>query len=117
MYDMTDKISRYYALGPSEFLWLLAHAKAAFTDSFHGSVFSIIYEKPLYMFRREDANNYMFSRLETLLSKFKLTERIIDNSEQLWQRGWCDYGEVHKILKWEQDKLWTYLKKAMQSKS
>ncbi len=37
------------------------------TDSYHGSIFSIIYNKPFVVFDREDNIVNMNSRLETLL--------------------------------------------------
>ena len=36
-----------YALGPSEFIYMISHAKLILTDSFHASVFSFIFEKVL----------------------------------------------------------------------
>lgn len=36
-----------YALGPSEFIYMISHAKLILTDSFHACVFSFIFEKPL----------------------------------------------------------------------
>lgn len=37
---------------PDEFVWLIAHADCVLTDSFHGSVFSILYHRPFMVFDR-----------------------------------------------------------------
>lgn len=70
-----------YALGPAEFLYVLMHASYVLTDSFHGTVFSILFERQFFVFRRKEAGvKDMFSRLETLLQKFGFKER-----EQPWE--------------------------------
>ena len=116
IFDVMDDKSKLSSMGPSEFLWTLAHAEMVFTDSFHGSVFAIIYEKPLLVFKREGKNNYMFSRLETFLRKFRLEDRIITDLNKLPQEIDTDYSEIHTILKEEQRKLWLFLYSFFQSR-
>lgn len=66
----------YYAVNPAEFVYLIHHAKAVFTDSFHGSVFSIIMKTPFVVFDRiEVGGKGMSSRIETLLNTFLLEDR------------------------------------------
>ncbi len=43
--------------GPAEFLSLVKHAGAVCTDSLHGTVFSMLYERPLYNVRRRAEND------------------------------------------------------------
>ena len=38
------KGTKYYEIGPQHFLYVLHHADYICTDSFHGSVFSILFE-------------------------------------------------------------------------
>lgn len=52
--DKTDP--KHYAIGPDEFVWLVHHADTVCTDSFHASVFSIIFERNLRVFRRKEKN-------------------------------------------------------------
>lgn len=62
-----------YSTSPDEFLWLVANCDIVFTDSFHGSVFSIINEKPFRFFdRNTDFVGNMSSRLNTLFDKFQI---------------------------------------------
>lgn len=55
--------------GPSEFLGLIDGACYVFTDSFHCTVFSLLFDKKFEVFRRQQ-NGFekMFSRIEELLS-------------------------------------------------
>ena len=55
--------------GPCEFLSLIDNAKYVFTDSFHCSVFSILFDKSFTVFRRKQSGfEKMFGRIEDLLS-------------------------------------------------
>lgn len=67
----------YYLLNPGEFIWMIKHAQIVLTDSFHCAAFSIIFHQQFWVFERKDGElKDMFSRMETLLSKFGLTDRI-----------------------------------------
>lgn len=71
-YAQQEQISVYELLkttpevGPAEFLWLIHHAHSVVTDSFHGSVFSLLFHKRLFVLRRKDHLGDMSSRFETL---------------------------------------------------
>lgn len=70
-----------WIIGPAEFVYLYEHAEAAFVDSFHGSVFSILFNKPFLVFDRigTSGTGNMNSRIETLLNTFGLEEhRVTD---------------------------------------
>lgn len=62
-----------FSYDPSEFLWLIHHAKIIFTDSFHACVFSMLYNKPFRVFERNDKEILeMGSRISNLLKIFRL---------------------------------------------
>lgn len=63
---------------PSEFVNLISQAQAVFTDSFHGSVFSIIFEKYFEVFSRKGNAKSMDSRIDTLLGDLDLLDRWHD---------------------------------------
>ena len=86
----------YYVYGPQEVLFALEHADYVLTDSFHGSVFSILLHKQFYAFERKEGGASMSSRLDTLLSTFGLEGRRAgsvknDINEDTW-------NEVEKRL-------------------
>ena len=113
--DICDPNSEYYNIGPSEFLYLEKNAFLICTDSFHSSVFAILYNRPFIIFDREDKEEKMNSRLDTLINKFKLKNRKFEGSiteENLNH----DYSEAYKILEEERKKSEAFLKKALEIK-
>lgn len=68
----------YYLVGPSQFLYLVEHAELVLTDSFHCTVFSIIFHRDFYVFERKDSvlKSSMFTRMESLLSKLGFQDRV-----------------------------------------
>lgn len=66
---------RLDAAGPADFLSLIQNADYVLTDSFHATVFSLLFEKPFAVFPRGDAPR-MGSRLQTLTELFGCSERF-----------------------------------------
>lgn len=113
--SILDKKSPFYECGPSEFLYLEKNAFLICTDSFHSSVFGILYNTPFLVFEREDSNASMNSRLDTLLSKFKLEDRRY--KEKITKKDLkCDYTEAYTILDKERIKSMNFLKNALNIK-
>lgn len=113
--NILDRKSPFYECGPSEFLYLEKNAFLICTDSFHSSVFGILYNTPFLVFEREDNNVSMNSRLDTLLSKFKLENRRYKGKITKKDLS-CNYTEAHKILEKERIKSMNFLKKALDIK-
>ncbi len=70
---------RLSGITPFEFVALIKYAKAVFTDSFHGSVFSILYHKDFFVFNKESAGLHN-SRIYSLLDQFDLMQRFCDTT-------------------------------------
>lgn len=113
--DILDKNSPFYQTGPSEFLYLEKNAFLICTDSFHSCVFAILYNRPFVVFEREDNTVSMNSRIETLINKFQLENRIFKNSI-IEENIKHDYTNAYKILEQERNKSMKFLKKALESK-
>lgn len=112
--NILDKNDPFYLIGPSEFLWLEKHAFLICTDSFHSSVFAILYNRPFVVFKREEKNvESMNSRIETLISKFKLVNREYNGSSITKENLNHDYSEAYKILDKERKKSNLFLKNAL----
>lgn len=113
--NLLDKNDPFYETGPSEFLYLEKNAFLICTDSFHSCVFAIIFDRPFINFLREDSRVNMNSRLETLLSKFKLEKRRYNGkiTDELLKH---DYNETYKILDKERKKANDFIKKALDFK-
>ena len=103
----------WYGTGPAEFIWLIEHCSLMCTDSFHGSVFSVLMDVPFIVFEREDEIKAMSSRIDTLLSTLRLEDRRFNNqsSEEIFKK---EYAHIPEILKTERDKAIHFLKNAME---
>lgn len=64
------------AAGPGEFVWLVANAKAVVTTSFHGTAFSVIFNRPFYSVIPKGMSNS--GRILNLVSKFNLSDRVVN---------------------------------------
>lgn len=111
--NVLDRQSEFYDIGPSEFLYLEKNAFLVCTDSFHSSVFSILYNTPFVVFNRKDKLAPMNSRIETLLSKFKLEGRKFNGKIDNDMLN-CNYIEAKEILEEEKLKVEKFMKKTFE---
>lgn len=74
-FDFGDQ--QLFDVGPAEFLSYIKNADYVVTDSFHGTVFSILFEKEFVVFNRfkSGKRGSTNSRIDTLLGMFGLEER------------------------------------------
>ena len=108
--DIRDK--KTYLAGPSEFIDYINSASVLFTDSFHGCVFSILLETPFVVYERIGSTS-MYSRIDTLLSKFQLESRKAENIKTMDEIFKVDYSHIPPILEAERKKAFDYLKEAL----
>lgn len=71
-----------YNAGPQNFISYIKHAECVFTDSFHGSVFSLIYERQFFVFNRKGENR-MVSRIYSLMDLFECSERFCNTERKI----------------------------------
>ena len=116
--NLLDKNDPYYISGPQDYISLIKNAELVCTDSFHSSVFPILYDVPFIVFDRYESNpitnskNKMNSRIETLLKKFKLEDRKFNgilNKDSFNH----NYEKAYKILEEERIKAKRFLMKAL----
>ena len=67
---------------PEDFLGLIAHADQVFTDSFHASVFSLIFQRQFAVFPRL-GHEKMSQRLYSLTQLYDIPERFCDTVEKI----------------------------------
>lgn len=99
-------------VGPGEFVNLIANSRGVFTDSFHGTVFSIIFQRPFVVFSRpfESGCGEMNSRLDTLLKTFDFEDRRIRNINELQEMDFdCDFQTTTKLLERKKKEAIAYL--------
>ncbi|OWZ83232.1 polysaccharide pyruvyl transferase family protein [Natranaerobius trueperi] len=109
--DISNK--EIYTSDPSEFVDLINSASLVFTDSFHGTVFSIIMQTPFFSVERKGVDPTMFSRLENLLKKFKFENRKWNSNINKRDVLEVDFSHVKSILDTERAKAFNYIKEAI----
>lgn len=94
----------------STWLYAFKNAEYVFTDSFHGSVFSIIFERQFFVF---DNPNRGSSRLISLLNTFNLLSRLIQDDCHPHLQELIDYSLIkHKLYLAKSDSI-NFLDKAI----
>ncbi len=101
-------------VSPEEFLGLVKQAAYVCTDSFHGSIFSILMEKEFFCFKRfrESAWNNQNSRIYNLLDKFELTSRLSEEHSPILMEK-MNYKRIAEILKECRREAFVYLEYAL----
>lgn len=108
--NILDPNSDYYTCDPQEFLYLEKKAFLICTDSYHSSIFAILFERPFIVFEREDQHLKMNSRLDTLLDMLNLNNhKSIDEIPENYLD--TDYSETFQILETEKNKSLYFLEK------
>ena len=102
MGDIKEKDT--YRTGPREFIDYINSCSLMCTDSYHGLVFSILFEKPFIVFERANSMN-MYSRINTLLDKFDFNSRKVENVLSEENVFTIDFKYVAPILEAERKKV------------
>ena len=99
---------KLYDVGVDQFLWLVDHAEAVITSSFHGAVFSTIFEKNVCLV----TDPVRPSRLDNLanmlaIEKCGITEVLSQNT---------DYAKAREVIAKEREKSMAYLEEILNGK-
>ena len=112
IYAITDTYPQGYAdrnfskAGPVEFVRLIEGCQAFMSNSFHGTAFSILFHKPLFVFERH--RHAVNSRMESLLTLFEMKDRIVTDTGSLDAQG-IDWEKVEEIRQRELTKSEKFL--------
>ena len=101
-----NDVKNVMGVGPCEFLSLILNAEHIVTDSFHGTAFSIIFNKDFYAIPYKGTE----SRFIDMLSILKLEDRIIEDVRDIKKRV-VDYNEVRELIHKEQERANNYFKR------
>ena len=113
--ESDNKILNIRDFGPLEFLGLYAKASIVLTTSFHGTVFSLIFEKPFYTIAPKSKNNN--SRQQGLLNLIKHPERLIMEGDTFPDGKYfdIDFKLIKNILDDERQKSILFLENALKT--
>ena len=111
--ESDKKILNIRDAGPREFLGIYQKAAIVLTTSFHGSIFSLIFQKPFYTITPNSKNNN--ARQQSLLSMIGLEDRLIKEGDDFPNKGTIeiDFGPVQQIINNEKNKSIDYLVNAI----
>ena len=103
--------------GPKEFLSYIMSADMIFTDSFHASIFSLIFQKSFVAFKRfEDGkDNDQNSRFYNLFDELGIKDHFVEinNVEKVYSVHTIDWNSVNNQIEILRRKSISYLKKAL----
>ena len=98
-----------YSKGPIDFVNAFRNAEYVITNSFHGTVFSIIYEKKFYSV----LPIARAGRIKDLLDKLNLGSRIVDKEEDINLDENIDYTVANEKIEEMRKHSIEYLKKGV----
>lgn len=106
------------AIGPLDFVKLISKADYICTDSFHGSAFSMIFQKQFYAFYKSSQNSKMSvnSRIDSMLGWAGITDRIIKSPIEVLEDSLLkpiNYEEVSKRLEEKREMSFQFLKSSL----
>lgn len=110
-YKKSFNIKYIKSAGPDEFLGLFKNAEYIITNSFHGTIFSINFNKHFFTELLPETKGTN-SRMVDVLELFNLSDRIINDSEITNIELKIDYKKVNEILKYERNRSLMLLKQA-----
>lgn len=114
IYSINDTYPLLYAdknfnnAGPIEFLTMIYHCDAFISNSFHGTAFSIMFNKPVFVFNRH--RHKVNSRMESLMTLFNLKQCIepdCNNIRSITDN--FDFKKINQILDAERNKSLNFI--------
>lgn len=104
-------VRHIYDAGPSEFLYLFSQASYVVTSSFHGTAFSINFQKPFFTIIR--CSNNKNNRMQSLISKLQIKDRLLQESSHMPHKFEIDYKLMKQNLIAEREQSIRYLVAAL----
>lgn len=100
---------------PEEFLYLYLHASFVFTDSYHGTCFSVKYNKPFVSVINNPRGGFRYKLFEML----GLNDRLVSNTDEIYSTDIIfkeiDYTPVNKIIEEKSKFAIDWLKNALKN--
>lgn len=104
----------YPDCGPQEFIGYISNAEYVLTDSYHGMLFSIIYQRQFWSIAREYGEFDQSSRQLSVLEMLGLNVRYCRTQDAI-TGDIIDYEVVQKRINNEREKSLNYLRRALEN--
>lgn len=107
--NVNAKIKKGYkqCANPLDFISYIAHADYVVSASFHGTAFSILFEKQFFCFIRKGQTNM---RIESLLETVHLKNRIINEENDFISISNIDFTNISALLEKEKSLTLSFLR-------
>lgn len=99
--------NKYFNVSPFEFIGWIENAHTVVTTSFHGTVFSLIFEKDFYFYNMDNGSE---KRSKDLLYSLDLSERLISNNFDYIAKP-IDYASCNNKIDFLKEYSYSYLSK------
>ena len=95
--------------GIEDFLSLIYNARYVITNSFHGTIFSILFEKNFYTLKINGVN----SRIENILNITELNNRCIENVSEIDLKKKIDFKNAKDKIEKEREHSQEFLRNVL----
>lgn len=106
-YDKPKGVNVVKPKNVNEWITLIARARVVFTASFHGTLFSMYFNTPVFYYNRGAK-----SRLNSLASDIGILHRE-GNEKNIYDDREIDFKYVHKVLDTKRNESWKILKEVL----
>lgn len=110
-----EKVERIIDASVEEWIAYIKNAEYVITDSFHGTCFAILFERPFMVIT--NYNEYRDrSRLDSILNQLSLSNRIVETSRELLSENLPsepDWGQIDKVIEAERSRCIMWLNNAI----
>ena len=120
--DADENFADYdlYDVAPQDFINLIRNAQYVCTDSFHGTAFSIIFEKQFMCFERHQTSDKASTndRIYSVLQLIGESSRLVRNIEDIKDLAAdnIDFSDVKRVLNAKRDEANSFLNNAVKGK-
>lgn len=104
-------------VGLEDFISLIFGAQVVITNSFHGTAFSLMFEKEVYILKRYNKTLSNDFRFENIRKVCDLPNRMVSDISDIYEMQNVDYGSVREKIREEREKSMLYLTEALKGKS
>lgn len=105
----TNELMSLYSKGPVDFVNAFKNAAVVVTNSFHGTVFSILFERKFYSVLPKERSG----RIKDMLNNLDLASRIINNENEVNLDEDIDYINIKSKIETLKSKSIDFLKKGV----
>lgn len=105
----------FFGLSPQEWIYLIRNANFVCTNSFHGTAFAMIFERPFICCQAKSGGRTKTNgRVENLLEQTKLIKHYISDLDQIDVAMKVDYNEANIHIHNYRQRSLTWLKNAIE---